>query len=269
MILIQVICIFKIERGWLLSNLFLHKLSFDYTVKNISFDTRAEVVRLFKFNSRTHKSIAWTLKLDINQAKCILKHFDRSLRQQLELRRLEESKHRRILDDQISWLKDYLIFKRNKRVTKDQIRMNSELKFHEIGSISASTVKRILKRRLWYSYKKLNRCIAVSNSQANAQKIVMSSSTLKTLEDDDWEIIYSDGFGYDPRKQQFYGWCERGSKGCIQVYDDPINMTFIVSVSKLHFYGVMSISGIFEKWFRYTFLEECVLEQKCNTGNVT
>ena len=235
--------------------------------KNISFDTRAEVVRLFKFNSRTHKSIAWTLKLDINQVKCILKHFDKSLRQQLEFRRLEESKHRRILDDdQISWLKDYLNFKRNKRVTAEQIRMDLELKFPEIGSISASTVRRILKRRLWYSYKKLNRRTAVSNSQANVQKFVMSSAILKTLEDDGWELIYFDGFGYDPRKQQFYGWCEKGSKGYIQVYDDPINMTFIVSVSRLHFYGVMSISGTSTSDFVIHFLRSVCLSRNAKPG---
>ena len=57
------------------------------------------------------------------------------------------------------------------------------------------------------------------------------------------ELIYFDGFGYDPRRQQFYGWCSKGNKGYVEVHDDPINMTFIVALSKLYMYGVMSMSG--------------------------
>ena len=66
---------------------------------------------------------------------------------------------------------------------------------------------------------------------------------LEALEENGWELIYFDGFGYDPRRQQFYGWCCKGSKGFVKVHDDPINMTFIVAVSKLYLYGVMSIAG--------------------------
>ena len=133
--------------------------------RNISFETKADVVVQFKFTSRSYKSIAWRLKLDIAQVKCILKHFDLSLKQQFDLKRLEIIKHRRILGNgQISWLKDYLSSRRDKRVIAEQVMIELRSKFPEIDSISGSTVRRILKRELWYSNKKLNRRTAVSNS---------------------------------------------------------------------------------------------------------
>ena len=76
-----------------------------------------------------------------------------------------------------------------------------------------------------------------------SRDLIVNFEILKALEDDGWELMYFDGFGYDPRKQQFYGWCLKGSKGYIQVHEDPIDMTSIVAVSRMHFYGVMSISG--------------------------
>ena len=181
--------------------------------RNISFETKADVVGQFKFSSRSYKSIAWRLKLDIAQVKCILKHFDLSLKQHLDLRRLEIIKHLRILgDDQISWLKDYLSSRRNKRVVAEQVMIELGSKFPEIGTISVSTLRRILKRELWYSYKKLNRRTAVSNSQTNIQHFLTSLEILKALKDDGWELIYFDGFGYDPRKQEFYGGAWREAK---------------------------------------------------------
>ena len=150
--------------------------------RNISFETKADVVAQFKFSSRSYKSIAWRLKLDIAQVKCILKHFDLSLKQQLDLKRFEIIKHRRILGDGlISWLKDYLSSRRNKRVVVEQVMIELRSKFPEIGSIFVSTVRSIIKRELWYSYKKLNRRTAVSNSQANIQQFKNGLENLKPL----------------------------------------------------------------------------------------
>ena len=116
--------------------------------RNISYETKADAVEQFKFSLRSYKSIAWRQKLDIAQVKCILKHFDLSLKQQLDLKRLEVIKHRRILgNDQISWLKDYLSSRRNKRVIAEQVITELRSNYPEIGSKSVSTVRRILKNR--------------------------------------------------------------------------------------------------------------------------
>ena len=124
-----------------------------------------------------------------------------------------------------------------------QVKIAIKKRFPEIGTISSSTIRRVLKRKLWHIYKKLYKRHAASVSQIIAQKFIESNMTLETLEESGWELIYIDGFGYDPRKQQFYGWWRKGNKGYVKVYDDPINMTFIVAISKLHLSGAMSISG--------------------------
>ena len=212
--------------------------------KDVSINIKAEVIESFKFKFLTQKSIAALFKLNIKQVKCILKHFEQSLEVQLQIQRKEAYKQRRILnEEQVGWLKDYLAEKKNKRVVVKQIKAALESKFPEIGTISPSTIGRTLKSRLWYTYKKLNKQNSASISQQNIQRFIESSMILEALEENGWELIYFDGFGYDPRRQQFYGWCCKGSKGFVKVHDDPINMTFIVAVSKLYLYGVMSIAG--------------------------
>ena len=205
---------------------------------------KAKVIELLKLEFYSQKSVAALFDLDMSQVKCILKHFEKSIEIQLDAQRTTKYIQRTALnEEQIYWIKTYLENSENKRVIVRQIKIALEKRFPEIGTISSSTIRRVLKRKLWHTYKKLNKRHAASVSQSSAQKFLESYMTLKTLEESGWELIYFDGFGYDPRKQQFYGWWRKGSKGYVKVYDDPINMTFIVTVSKLHLYGVMSISG--------------------------
>ena len=130
----------------------------------------------------SYKSIAWRQKLDIAQVKCILKHFDLSLKQQLDLKRLEVIKHRRILgNDQISWLKDYLSSRRNKRVIAEQVITELRSNYPEIGSKSVSTVRRILKNRALILLQKAEPTYCCFKQTIKYPKILNSLEILKAL----------------------------------------------------------------------------------------
>ena len=84
-----------------------------------------------------------------------------------------EYKRRRILnEEQINWLQNYLNEKKNKRIVIKQIKAALESHFHEIKSISSSTIRLVLKKKLRYTYKKLNRCDVLSTSQESIQKFL-------------------------------------------------------------------------------------------------
>ena len=149
----------------------------------------------------------------MGQIKCILKHFEKFLEIQLYVQRTTTYIQRISLNiKQIYWIKTYLENRENKRAIAWQVKVALEQRFPKIRNISSSTIRRVQKRKLWHIYKKLNKRHAASVSQSCAQKFVGSYITLKILKESGCELIYFHGFGYDPEKQQFYGWWWKGSK---------------------------------------------------------
>ena len=129
--------------------------------------------------------------------------------------------------EHIDWLKTYLESQRNSRVVARPIKQELGQKYPDILNISESTIKRTLKSKFNYSYKKLSHRNVKSIQQDNVRKYIQSAALINRLSEDDWELIYFDGFGWDSRRQEFYGWGPKGHKNYIRLFEDQIDASFL------------------------------------------
>ena len=87
---------------------------------------------------------------------------------------------------------------------------------------------------------------------------------INRLSEDDWELIYFDGFGWDSRRQEFYGWGPKGHKSYIRLFEDQIDASFLWALSKYWFYGVMGINGTTDSNCIIEFIRKVCLSRMKN-----
>ena len=143
-----------------------------------------------------------------------------------------------------------------KRITAKTVKIDIINQFSEVINISLSTVARTLKQRVGMSYKKLHRREAGTFKKANIIQYIDSAWIIQTLPNTGWELIYFDGFGWDSRRSQFYGWCRRGDSGYMKLFNDKLDVSFIWAISKEWFYGVMGVSGTTNSRIIIKFIKE-------------
>ena len=95
------------------------------------------------------------------------------------------------------------------RITSKLLKHKLEERFPEIINISFSTIQRVLKSKFNMSYKKLSKRNLRTEKPENNRKLLLMTAIIQKLIDDGWELIYFDGFGWDSRKQIFYGWSKK------------------------------------------------------------
>ena len=137
----------------------------------------------FFFKIWTHSTGGVKFTKHTSQVKCILKHFEKSIEIQFDAQRTTTYIQRTALnEEQIYWIKTYFENRENKRVIVRQVNIALEKRFPEIGTISSSTIRRILNRKLWHTYKKLNKRHAASASQSSAQRFLDSFVIFRKIE---------------------------------------------------------------------------------------
>ena len=135
-------------------------------------------------------------------------------------------------------------------------------KYSDILDISFSTPKRTLKSKFNYSYIKLTHRNVKSIQQDNVRKYIQLAVMINRLSEDDWELIYFDGFGWDSRRQEFYGWRSKGHKSYIRLFKCQIDASFLWALSKYCFYGVIGINGTTDSNCIIEFIRKVFIENE-------
>ena len=100
------------------------------------------------------KSISAKLQLHPQLVKWIVNHFNKTVDEQSWLFKTTYPKHRRVVDDeQIDWLTNYMSEHRHIRITATDVKQIMQKQFPFSFHASLSTIKRLLKHKLHFSYK--------------------------------------------------------------------------------------------------------------------
>ena len=78
-----------------------------------------------------------------------------------------------------------------------------------MNSISSYSIRRILKAKLMFSFKKLNSLEHNSNSQLKVKKFMESSMLQLTLKNEGYELLFIDEFSLSYRYNNYYGRTEK------------------------------------------------------------
>ena len=233
--------------------------------KRIPIESKFEIVSFYLLGKLSNKSISYLIKLEVDQIKWVIKHFQQACKNRSQINRTETVRGRQKLKaEHIDWLKTYLESQRNSRVVARSIKQEVGQKYPDILNISESTIKRTLKSKFNYSYKKLSHRNIKLIQQGNVRKYIQSAALINRLSEDDWELIYFDGFGWDSRRQEFYGYGTKGHKSYIRLFEDQIDASFLWALSKYCFYGVMGINGTTDSNCIIEFIRKVCLSRMKN-----
>ena len=223
----------------------------------VHIDTKIKIINLLRIRRWSYGSVCSKFSLQLQQVKWVESHFDSELFAQNQQRKIENFKMKRILkDEQIEWLSDYICRMNDRRIIARNVKLAIEDQFPEIRNISLSTVTRALKQRVRMSYKKLHRRDIGTFRRANIIKYIDSAWIVQNLVNAGWELIYFDGFGWDSRRSQFYGWSKKGHAGYVKMFNDKLDINFIWAISQEWFYGVMGVNGTTDSKSIIKFIEE-------------
>ena len=223
----------------------------------IHIDTRINIINILRLKRWSYKSVCSKFNLQLQQVKWVEKHLDHALLTQNQQRKYEKHKIKWILkDEQIEWLAGYVSRMSDKRIIARTVKHAIENQFPEIRNISLSTVTRALKQRIGMSYKKLHRRAIGTFQRVNIIKYIDSAWIIQSLKNTGWELIYFDGFGWDSRRSQFYGWSRKGHAGYVKMFNDKFDISFICAISNERFYGVMGVNGTTDSKSVIKFIEE-------------
>ena len=75
-------------------------------------------------------------------------------------------------------MSDYLNRNKDKLIVARHVKIDIEQHFPEVGGISLSTVTRLLKQKLLFSYKKLSKRSIINDKKTNTTKIVKVCSII-------------------------------------------------------------------------------------------
>ena len=139
------------------------------------------------------------------------------------------------------FIKDYINSKDDILYTRREVKHNLELVYPEVKPISDTTVRRWMKRDLKMSFKKLERKNLNMFTPNKIRSFFESAAIQLKLEELRVEQIYIDEFSVNAHRSNLYGWSKRGEKGHLRLHSDNFTMSFVVAVSSLAVYGVVSM----------------------------
>ena len=138
----------------------------------------------------------------------------------------------------------------------DDIQKRLLQRFHDLNSISNSTISRWLRNKLGMSFKKLSKVNAKIHNPGQALKVGRWKWCIHYLLDEDFEVVYVDEFSYSERKHRQMGWTLKGKKRLYPESKENFTMNFIVALSARRYYPVLGLnrswqSQIFSNYIEY------------------
>ena len=187
---------------------------------------------------------------------------------QKERRSTNALRRRRLTDQHINWIQNYMKDYSHQPVTRQKLKIDLEHQFPEAQNISLSTIGRCLKTPLQMSYKKLEKKSIPCVRPENIRKFFESSLLMLRLDQNNVELIYFDEFSVNTRHSSFKGWIIKGSKGYIKTHNDSFTMSFIWALSKTKIYGILGSSGTINAKILQYFIEQMITQRNQNSENL-
>ena len=137
-----------------------------------------------------------------------------------------------------------------------------------LEDISKSTINRILKNKLSYSYKKANIVNKIWLKPDQKRRFCESIQIQLSILNLDYEIIYFDAFSYSNRHNTVYTWGIKSEKAFAVMENQDFSMSFLIAFSSQRFYDWIGTEETFDSDKIIKFIQEILIARE-NHFNVT
>ena len=131
-----------------------------------------------------------------------------------------------------------------------------------LESISKSSINRILKNKLSYSYKKAGLVNKVWMSHDRIRRFWESIQIQLSILSLGYEIIYFDRFSWNNRYNTIYTWSTRGKKAFAVMKNEAFSMSFLKAFSSQRLYGWIRTKESFDSDMIIKFIQEICSARK-------
>ena len=157
-------------------------------------------------------------------------------------------------DEHIEWIGDYIKNHENQHYTINMIMQAFNDHFGDAWTLSASTLRDIIKNKLWMRFRKIEKANTKTYRTTNVRLLWESMALQWELQYLGYELIFIDEFSWSSRNNNVYGWCRSDIKRRIESKVDTFKISCIVAFSKFRFYGLMGSSGTIDSTIFGIFL---------------
>ena len=174
----------------------------------------------------------------------------------------ENTNRSRVTDWHIKSFQEFIEQNEGRGFTLAQARHFLMQKSPDIGWLSLSTISRLIRTKLKFSYKKF---VNSEPTKAYHKNRLNLESWLKTLIwsiEGGFHLIYVDEFLVNRYTLKKYGWTRRGKPGRLFQKLPDFKMSFIVAHSQQGVEGIMGTSSTFNQTKYINFLKKLVIEVK-------
>ena len=131
-----------------------------------------------------------------------------------------------------------------------------------MNPISSTSIKRILKEKLNYSFKRISTLEHNSVRPFNIRKFFESAILQIKLEENIFELIFIDEFSLSSKHNKLYGWSKVEQKGYVLTHSDSFSMFFVVAFSGRSIYGIKGVSKAMNAAYFISFVNQVLEERK-------
>ena len=132
---------------------------------------------------------------------------------------------------------------RAKHFTIKNIKSYLDSEYENLPSISEWSIRKLLKHKFRYSYKKQGLIQKKMLTFDNIRKFYESAAMQILLELIDYELIYVDEFTLNFRFNTMYGWSPIGKWSLLESNINKISMSFMIGFSSNRVYGILGTTG--------------------------
>ena len=222
-----------------------------------------KVVR-FKWSLR---SVATLYNTNISTIRFVCSKFKRREGRLRKLAIIRETPSKRFISDKhIEAVRCYMESNPDKISTISNIKSSIERRA-DLPSLSKTSIRKILKKHLKYTYKKACKINPRTLLPVNIRKIHESLYIQVALEKKNYEIIYLDEFSLSTRKYVPYNWAPRGKQAYSRPCSQDFTMSFIIAFSRIRFYGIMGTMNTGNSKMFLRFIKNLTKYQSCWTND--
>ena len=209
----------------------------------------------------TIKSITSKYGLKSHIIHDILGHYRKQIDKRNELVKKIRRKSKTLSKEYTKIIEDYMNNQNDKRPTVKEIR-NHLISKENMDPISTTSIKRILKEKLNYSFKRISTLEHNSARPFNIRKFFESAILQIKLEENNFELIFIDEFSLSLKHNKLYGWSKVGQKEYVLTHYDSFSMFFVVAFSERGIYGIKGASKAMNAAYFISFVNQILEERK-------
>ena len=128
--------------------------------------------------------------------------------------------------------------------------------------INSTSIKRILKDKLNYSFKRIFTLEHYSVRPFNIRKFFESAILQIKIGENNFELIFIDEFSLSSKHNKLYGWSKVGQKGNVLTHYDSFSIFSVVAFSERDIYEIKGASKAMNAAYFISFVNQVLEEMK-------